>query len=312
MADGQTIHVVSTDDSILTSAHSAVSSGTGWNVVQLGSQEDLLAQPPKSGDVLLIDSWMRGANVYEFCRSLSNATRCRTYIVVDYGNDLAGPIARYCGATGVLQRPLTPSSLKNVLHPPGFEPPAALPSEARGGERATELPEVLLSSITTGERDNSLVHALIDEATGLFNFAFLNYKLDEEFKRAQRFDHPLACVMLGFEGQADESVLRDLAGIFLQSSRDTDVLGRFDETSFLFLLPNTGPDGASIMAHRVAELAEERGLKDLVGDPLAISVGIATFPSPGFDRREDLYSCAREAFFSARQEGGGIILASTA
>jgi GGDEF domain-containing protein len=154
-----------------------------------------------------------------------------------------------------------------------------LPLEARGGGGEFTFPEALLVDIGTGRPNESLIASLIDSETGLFDYAFLNYKLDEEFKRARRFDHPLACVMLGFEGRAREGTLRELAGIFLESSRDTDVLGRFDENTFLFLLPNTGPDGASIMAERVSELAEERGLSDLVGDPIQISVG-TTYPHP--------------------------------
>jgi diguanylate cyclase (GGDEF)-like protein len=312
MAEGQrTVYVVSNDDAILASAHAAAEASSDWRVAQIESQEEIFERAPTSSDVLLLDTWARGANVYEFCRTLGGKAKCRTYVIVEHGNDVAEPIARFCGATGVLERPLTPSKLKNAMQSVHVQPPSALPSDARGQDsEQPELPEVLLSNITTGEPDNSLIGALIDIDTGLFNFAFLNYKLDEEFKRAQRFDHPLACVMLGFEGQTDDMVLRDLAGIFLLSSRDTDVLGRFDESSFLFLLPNTGPDGATIMAHRVAELAEERGLKDLVGDPLAISVGIATFPNKAFTRREDLYGSARQAFVNARSEGGGVVLAT--
>ena len=113
--------------------------------------------------------------------------------------------------------------------------------------------------------------------------------------------------MLGFEGQASEQVLRELAGIFLVASRDTDVLGRFDESAFLFLLPDTGGDGAQVMARRVEELAESQGLRDLVGDPLAISVGIACAPHPEVRHKEDLYGRAREAFLAARAEGGGVV-----
>ena len=127
----------------------------------------------------------------------------------------------------------------------------ALPEDRRGSERGEpSLPEQLLVDIATGRPRADLVQALTDPETSLFNYAFLNYKLDEEFKRAQRFHQPLSCVMLGFEGQAESDVLQRLAGIFLETSRDTDVLGRFDENSFLFLLPRTGPDGAGVMADR--------------------------------------------------------------
>jgi len=311
MPDGlRTIRVLTNDEALLASARCAAEAHQGWDVVQIESQQELAENPPIEGDLLLIDAWSRGENVYEFCRRLTGRTHCQTFVVVEHFNDLAAPIARFCGATGVLARPITRSDLSGVLSERA-KPPAPLPSERRGnGAAATEMPEARLRDIQTGQQDQTMVKALIDPATGLFNYAFLNYKLDEEFKRASRFDHPLACVMLGIEGQAEDEVLRELAGIFLSSSRDTDILGRFDESAFLFLLPNTGPDGAAIMAHRVAEQVEERGLKDLVGDAMEISVGISHYPNPDLERREDLYGTARDAFLAARTEGGGVVVAS--
>ncbi len=315
MGDGlRTLHVVSSDESLLASTSAAADSLDGWEVAQIATQEELLEHPPALGDVLLVDAWLRGRNVYEFCRTLTGQTRCRTFLVVDQGNDLAGPIARFCGASGVLRRPLSRSTLTEALQDGAF-PRGPLPHEGReggdqaGAERADalDLPASLLRDINTGQPDTSLVHALIDPETGLFNYGFLNIKLDEEFKRAKRFDQPLACVMLGFEGQATSEVLRELSSIFLETSRDTDLLGRFDENSFLFLLPNTGPDGASIMASRVTAMAAERNLRDLVGDALVLSVGISSYPHPDFAEREDLYGSARKAFFDARAEGGGVI-----
>ena len=301
----RTIRVLTNDDALLASAQAAAAELSGWEVARVDDQAQLLEHPPMMGDLLLVDAWVRGDNVYEFCRMLTGRAKCRTFVVVEHDNDLAEPIARFCGATGVVSRPLNRSTLAALLEDHAG-PRAPLPSEGRG-QTGTDLPEALLVDLTTGAPDQELIAALIDPATGLFNYAFLNYKLDEEYKRARRFDHPLTCVMLGFEGQATDEVLRELAGIFLESSRDTDVLGRFDESSFLFLLPNTGPDGAAVMAHRVAELADQRDLMDLVGDPLVISVGISS--CPGEDaRKESLYHEARDAFLEARADGGGVVM----
>ena len=306
MGDGvRTVRVVTTDESVLASTNTSVEPFEAWEVLQVVSQEALVQNPPVPGDILILDNWLRGKNVYEFCRALAGRTRCRTYVLVERDNVLAGPIARFCGATGVIERPVTPSEMSKLLEE-GEE--RVLPFDGRGVPGTFEPPEALLRSIATGKPDVQMIEALIDPATGLFNYAFLNFKLDEEFKRASRFEQALACVMLGFEGQADEQVLRQLAAIFLASSRDTDVLGRFDENSFVLLLPCTGPDGASIMAHRVADMAVEQGLTDLVGDPLSLSIGIATYPQPGVERRDDLYGLARTAFLDARQEGGGVIV----
>lgn len=307
MGDGlRTIHAVTTDETLLAQTRSAVAELGGFELHPVESVRILAQRPPAVGDVILLDKWLRGENVYEVCRRLTGRTRCRIFVVAEHENDVGEAIARFCGATGLVHRPISPSALREALEESGG-PRRVLPADRRAGGAEPELPERLLVDIATGRPDASLVGALTDPETSLFNYAFLNYKLDEEFKRSRRFQEPLACVMLGFEGQASENVLRELGGIILASSRDTDVLGRFDENSFLFLLPRTGPDGARVMAQRVGELAQERGLVDLVGDPLVISVGISSSPHPDIQRREDLFAVAREAFFHARTAGGGVV-----
>lgn len=308
MGDGlRSIRVVSTDESLIASTRSVAEGLGGWEVVPATSIEELIQLAPAVGDLVLLDGWLRGGNVYEMCRELTGKIRCRTLIVTEHDNRLADPIARFCGASGIVTRPLTLSKIRAMTERITQTPPS-LPQDARGSGGDNVLPEKLLVDLA-GQPDHSLVAVLTDAETSLFNYPFLNFKLDEEFKRARRFDQPLSCVMLGFEGQASEEVLRELAGIFLLAARDTDVLGRFDENSFLFLLPNTGPDGAATMARRVSEVAEERGLVDLVGDALNLSVGISSCPNAEIQRREDLFGRAREAFFSARAEGGGVITA---
>lgn len=306
MGDGlRTIRVVSHDDSLLASVKNAAQVLGGWEAATYANVDDLMAVPPVAGDVILLDAWMRGGNVYEVCRKLAGKTRCRTFVVVDNQNTAGEAIARFCGATGTLRRPLVPSKLRDALEAAGGPRPQ-LAEQARGADKQPALPERLLTDLS-GKRDETLVSAATDPETGLFNYAFLNFKLDEEFKRAKRFGTPLSVVMLGFEGAAEPSVLKELAGIFLETSRDTDILGRFDENTFLFFLPHTGLDGASIMARRVGEMAAQRGLSDLVGDALSISVGIATFPCPDIQRREDLFARARNALLQARQNGGGVV-----
>jgi diguanylate cyclase (GGDEF)-like protein len=312
MGDGlRSVRLVTTDESLLASARAAVSALEGWEFDNPRTIDELVARPPVAGDVILLDGALRSRNVYEACRQLTGLTRCRTFVVVEGTNGLAEPIAHFCGATGTLTRPLTSAGLRKALDASGGPrpelPQASREKKPKAGER--ELPEVLLRAIT-GEVDARLRQAWTDPDTGLFNFAFLQFKLDEEFKRATRFSQPLSCVMLGFEGQAADQVLKELSGIILQASRDTDVLGRFDENSFLFLLPNTGPDGAQVMARRVGQMAQEQNLRDLVGDPLQIAVGIAFHPHADVKKREQLFAGARHAFLAARQKGGGVVTAS--
>jgi len=304
----RTVRIVTNDEALLASARGAVAALDGWEIGQPQTVEDLLAVGPEPGDVILIDAWLRSENVYESCRRLTGNAKCRTFVVTDDRNGYAAEIAAFCGATGTIERPLSGEDLRTVLET-GDAPQRALPHESReedAGQRA--LPENLLRDLV-GEGANRLIDALTDPETGLYSYDYLSFKLDEEFKRAQRFEQPLACVMLGFEGQVADDVLGALASIFLNASRDTDLLGRFDQTSFLFFLPNTGPDGAEVMASRIHEAAEEQGLRDLVGDELDIAVGISFCPHPEVERREDLFSRARSAFLSAQREGGVVVSA---
>ena len=317
MGDGlRTVRVVSTDESLVANARAACEALECWEVDAVDTVEALQARPPVAGDIILLDAWLRGEIVYETCRRLTGTLRCRMFVVTGVGNRLAEPIARFSGATGVLERPITRTALSEALGA-STGPRPSLPSQQRSDAPAPgaapassrELPEALLVDIRSGERDQRLASAVCDPETGLFNYGFLNFTLDEEFKRAKRFGHPLSCVMLGFEGQADEATLRELAGIFLSASRDTDVLGRFDESSFLFLLPNTGPDGARVMAERVREQAEAQGLRDLVGDPMDLSVGIHSCPHPAIRRKEDLFAATRDAYTTAVATGAGVVTA---
>ncbi len=326
----RSIRIATQDQSVLSTARAALSAAQGagalegFAVQQVGAWRDLVEAPPAPGDVLVLDSWLKDGNVYEMLRRLAGRTKCRTYVLIEGQNHVSEPIARFCGATGVLERPITRAKLEGVLGESGG-PRTALASEGRGAATAEgpafTFPETLLAELTgtapsggesapAREETDAIMGALIDPATGLFNYSFLSYKLDEEFKRARRFHSPLACAMLGFESQASDDTLRELSSIFLAASRDTDVLGRFDENSFLFLLPNTGPDGAEIMAQRVANTADEGRLLDLVGDRLELSIGIANYPSPNIHRRDDLYASAREAFLEARQAGGGVVVSA--
>jgi GGDEF domain-containing protein len=235
-------------------------------------------------------------------------------MAVEQPNDLAREVSRAVGAVGIVSVPLERGALLGLV--PTRAPFAStLQSAARagsstlikpgGGDGALQLPAALLAELARQDpRHDRLISALIDPETSLFNYEFLTFKLDEEFKRARRFGQPLACVMLGFDGECDEGVLRRLASLFLDASRDTDVLGRFDRSSFLFLLPNTDPAGARAMVSRVQASIGSLGLRDVIGDPLELSIGMAHWPSEGVQQAADLYRCSKEDLSAAGRPGG--------
>lgn len=299
------LRIVTADSAFFETTRDAVAGIEGWEIQ--GPFDGPAAEALEPGGVLLVDSRLPGANIYEACRRLTSRGGSRLVLVQAEPSAEAEGIARFCGAAGVLPAGFDAEALVSRLEGFGeFAPSADL-------EPSPEplLPLKLLEDLGAFDqsRPPQLLDALADPETSLFNYDFLTYKLDEEYKRARRFGQPLSCAMLGFDGEAGDEVLRELAAVFLGASRDTDILGRFDRSSFLFLLPNTPPDGATRMADRILEQVTQRGLRDLVGDKLELAVGLAAWPHPEVLRATDLYERSREAYRAASIQGGAVSLA---
>jgi hypothetical protein len=62
------------------------------------------------------------------------------------------------------------------------------------------------------------------------------------------------------------------------------------------------------MARARRRLGQERKLRDLVGDPVVISAGIATYP-PEIQRARTC-SRTRAGLLRARQDGGGVVVST--
>lgn len=306
-ADSRRLWVITEDASLFDEFAQAADTLDGWTVSGPHSLDDVLAVPAGKG-LVVVDDRLEGGGALTACRKLSLAGAPRTILATAEVDDTVEPIARFCGAVGVLARGFDPAELGELAATvERFSGRAEQPLDDADPSLPKSLLEELTGEVSQGAR---LIEALADPETSLFNYEFLTYKLDEEYKRARRFGQPLSCVMLGFDGEADQSVLSTLASIFLQAARDTDILGRFDISSFLFLLPNTPARGAETMARRIRESAERLSLTDVMGDRLDLSVGIATFPHADLRRADDLFRLSREAFQRAQAEGVGVSLSS--
>ena len=285
------IRILSTDSTFVDDLRAALGSLDADGPVALDA---LLADGP-GGTVFVDGAFDDGCTAFEASRRLTVRGGTRLVFVlphrgVDAGVAISEPIARFCGASSVLTRDFDADTVAAAIGAAQSSP--IRPNEFAAGDAM--LPEALLRELTEQEsRPMELLERLADPETSLFTYEFLTYKVDEEFKRSRRFGHPLACVLMSFDGEAHEDVLRQLASVFLQACRDTDILGRFDRSSFLFLLPNTPPEGARIMAERVRESVKQLGLRDLVGDPIELAIGSAFYPHPDVQRPSDLVHAAR-------------------
>jgi two-component system cell cycle response regulator len=154
--------------------------------------------------------------------------------------------------------------------------------------------------------------AFIDALTGLFNRRYFDRSISVEISRANRDHTPLSLLVCdidrfkaindGHGHPAGDRVLRCLAGVLADMGRKTDIITRFGGEEFCFVLPNTKPEWARLVAERVrtkveaTPIAIEHGKLDVT-----ISIGIGTYRAG--DTVAQLLQRADEALYRAKRLG---------
>jgi diguanylate cyclase (GGDEF)-like protein len=155
-----------------------------------------------------------------------------------------------------------------------------------------------------------------DDLTGLYNYRYLHTRLSEEFKRAERYHDPLACVVVDIDRLSavndaggrpmGDSVLKGVADILRKSVREVDVVARFGGDEFLIILPSTHFAGSVTVAERIwREVSEHPFLGDLTRRfKVRASVGVALYPSRDVRTKDALLRSADTALLQAKRDGG--------
>jgi diguanylate cyclase (GGDEF)-like protein len=150
-----------------------------------------------------------------------------------------------------------------------------------------------------------------DELTGLYNFRYLNSRLAEEFKRAERYEEPLACLVFDVDHlallnehrgrAAGDEALRGVAAALRACVREVDVVTRFGGDEFLVILPSTHFAGSVTVAERIWREVASRPVQ---GQRVKLSAGVALFPSRDVRTKDALLRAADEALRRAKLDGG--------
>ncbi|MEO8906380.1 MAG: diguanylate cyclase [Polyangiaceae bacterium] len=161
--------------------------------------------------------------------------------------------------------------------------------------------------------------SLHDDLTGLYNYRYLHSRLHEEFKRAERYHDPLACLVIDIDRlqahndasgrEAGDRVVRFVADTIRRSVREVDVVARFGGDEFLVVLPSTHFAGAVTVAERIFQDANQRmtGGQQRSPLPIALSLGVALFPSRDVRTKDALLRGADAALHAAKRDGGNRI-----
>ncbi len=159
---------------------------------------------------------------------------------------------------------------------------------------------------------------IIDELTETYNYRYFVQKLQEEKRRAVRYQLPLSLIMVDIDWfkklndsyghEIGNMVLAGLSKIIKGCIRDVDIFARYGGEEFVVILPQTTVKEARIIAERIREHVEravfDAGKYGKIR--ITVSVGVSSFPENGHSH-EELVSVTDEALYQAKGEGRNLV-----
>ncbi|HEX7669961.1 MAG TPA: diguanylate cyclase [Polyangiaceae bacterium] len=158
-----------------------------------------------------------------------------------------------------------------------------------------------------------------DELTGLYNYRYLHTRLSEEFKRAERYHEPLACMVIDIDRLEDHNeargrdagdrVVKEVADAIRRAVREIDVVARFGGDEFLLALPSTHFAGSVTVAERLFREVSgaPSGALGTEAPRATVSIGVALYPSRDVRTKDALLRAADTALRQAKRDGGSRI-----
>jgi diguanylate cyclase (GGDEF)-like protein len=155
--------------------------------------------------------------------------------------------------------------------------------------------------------------AVTDELTGLANHGRFQELLTAEIDQVRRYHHPIGLIMLDIDDfktvndtyghQQGDSVLRHVARVLRENSRDADSPARYGGEELALILPHTDLDGAHAIAERIRTSVESLRVARTDGQGMlriTASLGVA---ASTLGDKDALIADADAALYSAKRRG---------
>lgn len=155
-----------------------------------------------------------------------------------------------------------------------------------------------------------------DSLTGLYNRRFMDERLTEEFRRAERFGHSMSIAMLDvddfkrindtFSHMLADDVLRIVAKILRSQCRGIDVISRYGGDEFLLCFPETTTESAVHVCEKIRRAVEGYDWKTL--DPelvVTTSIGVAGLAPGGGEKQTLMMADAK--LYEAKRAGRNLV-----
>ncbi|MBN9311412.1 PleD family two-component system response regulator [Devosia sp.] len=171
--------------------------------------------------------------------------------------------------------------------------------------------------------NNTLVLAVTDELTGLYNRRYFERHLSMMLAKAQEQHRDMAMMLIDMDyfksvndmhgHDTGDAVLREFADRLRRNIRGVDLACRFGGEEFVILMPDTDLHQAQGVAERVRNAVAEKGFDAGSGRPLnvTVSVGLALNDQHA-DTPESLLKRADVALYRAKREGRNRVVCDAA
>ena len=184
-------------------------------------------------------------------------------------------------------------------------------SEVTIGGRILKFEMVNKTDVACQSRIVQMIH--VDEATGLLTKRSWLRALETELVRTERFKHPVSVLMMDLDHfklvndtygrMVGSHCLSEVGALIRETTRVTDVSGRYGGEEFVSFLPETDTAAALMVAERIREALAARTFEfGATTYQVRMSSGVATFPVDGANV-EALVRSADTALYRAKALG---------
>lgn len=161
-------------------------------------------------------------------------------------------------------------------------------------------------------RTESLLY--VDDLTGLYNHRYLEISLENELRRADRFQNNFCLMFIDLDGfkpvndqhghLSGSSVLKQVADVIKDAVREIDIPIRYGGDEFVVLLLAATSTQGLLAAERVRRNIERTQFKVEDGGTTRVtaSIGVAAYPEHGKDK-EALLRIADESMYKSKKSG---------
>jgi len=169
------------------------------------------------------------------------------------------------------------------------------------------------------ERYESMKEQVVrDPLTGLYNRGFFDEVLPLTLERAKRSNEPASLLMLDIDDfkalndahghLAGDAVLRKVSEVLQDSARSEDAPCRFGGDEFALLLQDASGFSAKLIAERIRKTLSEVELTwEGKSMPLAVTIGVATYPTDAASPSE-LIMLADRRLYRGKHRGGDALV----